>query len=716
MKDTKEYGGIDCARIIAALLIVAIHTSPLISLHETADFILTRVIARVAVPFFFMTTGFFLYLNSRNLKERLRSFCKKTGILYGAAILLYLPLNIYSNYFDKEDLLYHIIKDILFDGTMYHLWYLPAVILGVILVTFLIRRLSLRGTFWISAILYLFGVFGDSYYGITSKSVAARELYEIIFLISDYTRNGISFAPIFIVLGAIAAKNQKQVKFMNNFIGFLISFSLMLTEALTLRGFQLMRHDSMYLMLVPSMYFLFSILLLWKGPGRKEFRSSSMLIYLIHPMMIVMVRAAAKLFRLQAVLIDNSMIHFVVVALGSGIMAASVSFLHSLLHRNIASRKRDIINKKTSRSWIEVNLQNLQHNAKELKKYIPNDCELMAVVKADAYGHGAVRVSKCLNEIGVKAFAVATIDEGIELRKKGVKGDILILGYTDITRVVQLIRYRFIQTVIDYEYALMLNRYNKSIQVHVKIDTGMHRLGIPVEEVNKITEVFYLEHLKVSGIYTHLCVADSLAKDAVKYTNEQIERFYQLLKQLENRGITLPKVHIQSSYGLLNYPDLHCDYARIGIALYGSLSSQGDRTKLQLSLRPVMTLKSRVAMIREVAAGEGVSYGRDILVEKNSRIAVLPIGYADGLPRNLSFQSGSILIHGTRAPIIGKICMDQLLIDITDLPNVKPGDIATLMGSDGQEEIAATSIAKKAGTITNELLSRLSSRMERVYI
>lgn len=377
---------------------------------------------------------------------------------------------------------------------------------------------------------------------------------------------------------------------------------------------------------------------------------------------------------------------------------------------------KDIINKQTCRSWMEINLENLKHNARELEKCMPKGCELMAVVKADAYGHGAVMVSKSLNEIGVKAFAVATIDEGIELRKKGVKGDILILGYTDISRADQLIRYRLIQTVIDYDYALMLNRHNRPIHVHMKIDTGMHRLGIPTEEPEKIAEVLYLSNLKISGIFSHLCLADRLDKDAVEYTNNQIEHFYRLIKQLEKKGITLPKIHIQSSYGLLNYPDLHCDYARIGIALYGSLSMHGDRTRLKPELRPVMALKSRVAMIRDVAAGEGVGYGRDMRVVRNSRIAVLPIGYADGLPRNLSFKSGSILLHGSRAPVIGTICMDQLLIDVTDLPDIKPGDVATLIGTDGQDEIPATYVAENAGTITNELFSRLGSRIERVYI
>ena len=251
--------------------------------------------------------------------------------------------------------------------------------------------------------------------------------------------------------------------------------------------------------------------------------------------------------------------------------------------------------------------------------------------------------------------------------------------------------------------------------MHIKVDTGMHRLGISVEEIEKIAEIFQLEGLKVSGIFTHLCVADAIEADAINYTRGQIDRFDQMLGRLKNKGIAIPKVHIQSSYGLLNYPELCCNYARIGIALYGTLSSHGDRTRLSAQLRPVLSLKVRVAMIREVATGESIGYGRDFILRQNSKVAVLPIGYADGLPRGLSNGLGSVLVHGRRAPIIGRICMDQLLIDVTDIPEVEAGDVATLIGVDGQEEILATSVADSAGSITNELFSRIGMRLERIY-
>ncbi len=369
-----------------------------------------------------------------------------------------------------------------------------------------------------------------------------------------------------------------------------------------------------------------------------------------------------------------------------------------------------------NRSWIEVNLKHLKYNVRVLKELILSGCDLMAVVKANAYGHGAIQISKTLNEIGIRSFAVATLSEGIELRNNGILGDILILGYTDINQAVQLKHYQLMQTVIDYEYALMLNELQLGLPVHLKVDTGMHRLGISAQDVDKISQTFNLGGIEVKGMFTHLCVADQQEEEAVEYTRGQIKEFYHLVKQLKDGGIAIPMLHVQSSYGLMNYSKLRCDYARIGIALYGSFSRLGDQMELSIKLKPVLSLKARIAMIREVAAGECVSYGREFPVMRDSRIAVLPIGYADGLPRNLSYGIGVVLLRGQRVPIVGRVCMDQLLIDITDIPGVEQGDIVTLIGKDGQEELSASEIAEAAGSITNELLCRLGSRLARIYL
>lgn len=714
MEKTKVYGGVDLFRIVAALLVVAIHISPLSNINETADFIFTRVIARVAVPFFFMTTGFFLFSDIKRV-DKIKKFLKKTGKIYLSAIILYLPLNIYMGYFKKDFSLLKLFKDILFDGTIYHLWYLPAVMLGVVIVYILLSQLSLHVAFAISCILYVIGLLGDSYYGLSFKVPAIEKIYDFLFFISDYTRNGIFYAPIFLVMGAMLHRKNKVRKLEINILGFFCSISLMIAEGLILRKFHFIRHDSMYFMLIPTMYFLYQCILCLKVISVPKCRTISMIIYLIHPMVIVMVRGVAKFCKLEHIFIHKNMIHYIIVVICSSMIAFGLTLIFSKSKPNI--RNSDF--KKMCRSWIEINLENLNYNVQVLSNIMPDDCKMMAVVKANAYGHGAVIVSKYLNTIGVKDFAVATIDEAIELRQNRVEGNILILGYTDVTRVKELVQYDLIQTVIDYDYGCrlheILKNHNKSIEVHIKIDTGMHRLGIDAKDMDKIAKIFKLSNLKVSGIFTHLCVADSLSDDEVCYTKGQIDCFYHVLNLLKEKGITLPKIHIQSSYGLLNYPELKCDYARIGIALYGSLSTEGDMTKVKPDLRPVLSLKSKVAMIKKVRAGEAIGYGRDFQLEKNSLIAILPIGYADGIPRNLSNGLSSVLLNGVRAPIIGRICMDQLLIDITHIPNVKVGDIATIIGEDKEDRILAASIAKNAGTITNEIFSCIGSRIDRVY-
>lgn len=370
--------------------------------------------------------------------------------------------------------------------------------------------------------------------------------------------------------------------------------------------------------------------------------------------------------------------------------------------------------KKTERVWMEISTENLRHNVKALKKAMPPDCELMAVVKAEAYGHGAYEVSEELNKMGVTSFAVATIDEGIELKKRGIFGEILILGYTDVCRAPELKKYDLMQTLIDYEYAKSLNSQNIRIKTHIKIDTGMHRLGIPGTEVSEVEEVFAMENIRVCGIFTHLCCADSKRPEDVAFTKKQIGSFYRLIDRLKKDRIEIPKLHIQSSYGLLNYPELSCDYVRAGIALYGVLSSPNDETTLKPDLRPVLSLKSRIILIRSVKAGDSVGYGRSFKADCDSRIAVIPVGYGDGIPRNLSGNVGSVSVCQHTAPVIGRICMDQLMVDITDVKEAEVGDIVTLIDAKGDWELSAPAIAQKTGSISNELLCRMGTRVSHV--
>ena len=706
MTKNESYSGIDYFRFIAALLIVAIHTSPLSSFSETGNFIFTRIVSRVAVPFFFMTSGFFLISRYTCNAEKLEAFIKKTTLIYGVAILLYIPINVYNGYFKMDNLLPNIIKDIVFDGTLYHLWYLPASIIGAAIAWYLVKKLNYPKALMVASVLYLIGLFGDSYYGITEKISCLNSLCTYIFQVTDYTRNGIFFAPIFFILGGFIADNRPQITFGKSFLGFAISLALMLGEAMILHHFDLQRHDSMYVFLLPCMYFLFIVILHFKGKRLVSLRTASLIIYIIHPMMIVVIRLFSKLLHIQKLFVENSIVHYFAVCLTSVVFSVVLTAMWNKYKPKKAKHTAD-----TDRAYLEIDLNNLEHNVKVLKRAMPQKCELMAVVKAEAYGHGLYEIATHLNKIGVKAFAVATIDEGIKLRQYGVLGEILILGYTAPARAKELRKYDLTQTLIDYKYALLLDKQGYDVMTHIKVDTGMHRLGFDAKDIEKISAVFSMKHIKVSGIYTHLCAADSVDEKDIFFTNVQIESFYNLLNQLKEKGITIPKIHIQSSYGLLNYPELKCDYVRVGVSLYGVLSSPNDRTKLHLDLRPVLSLKSRVILLREIKKGESVGYSRSFVANRDSLIALLPVGYADGYPRNLSCGKSYVLINGHQAPVVGKICMDQLAVDVTDIPNVKTGSIATLIGKDGKEEITAPMVAESAESITNELLSRMGHRL-----
>ena len=700
-KKVESYTGIDVFRLVAAVLIITIHTSPLVGLSETGDFILTRIVARVAVPFFFVTSGFFLISRYHYQTAKLCAFVKKTLLIYGAAIVLYIPVNLYNGYFKMEYLLPNLIKDIVFDGTLYHLWYLPASVIGGVIAWGLVKKLDYRKAFAVAAVLYLVGLFGDSYYGVIKNVPIFSGFYALIFQVSDYTRNGIFFAPVFFIMGGFIAdysdrgENKSEivcdqsVRKKSESRCFGLSMALMLVEGLVLHHFQVQRHDSMYVFLLPCVYFLFLVLLQFRGKRYVWLRDLSLVVYLIHPMMIVVIRMFAKVLHLQGLLVDNSVVHFLAVTVASVAFGAAAVALWGRFGRRRKKRHTDM-----DRAYIEINLENLAHNVAVLKAAMPSRCELMAVVKAEAYGHGMCEIAVHLDKIGVRAFAVATIDEGIRLRRCGIRGEILILGYTVPERAWELRKYDLAQTLIDYAYACRLNEQGCRVKVHVKVDTGMHRLGFDAghhsnTHIKEILDVFAMEHFDVKGIYTHLCVADSLEEEDVLFTRQQIADFYGVLKRLKKEGIRIPKIHIQSSYGLLNYPELKCSYVRAGIALYGVLSTPDAQTKLQLDLRPVLSLKTKVVLIRFVPQGESVGYGRTFVADRDSVIAILSIGYADGFPRSLSNRAGYVLINGGCAPIVGRICMDQLAVDVTDIADVEAGMTATLIGYDGGKEIAA---------------------------
>lgn len=713
-----SYAGLDYLRIIAAFLIVAIHTSPLMSFSPEADFIFTRIIARVAVPFFFMVTGFFLLsrfmvsqeaqpvAESRNPARKVTKFLKKTAILYGAAILIYLPINVYSGYFSVKPGLLSLIKDIFINGTFYHLWYLPAVITGVILVYFLTMYIGERNLFLISLLLYGIGLLGDSYYGLTQQIPWLKNIYDSIFYLFDYTRNGIFYAPVFLVLGALIARQSRKLTLNQSISGLLLSSALLFLEGLVLHHYNLQRHDSMYLFLIPVMYYLFHTALLWQGRSNKNLRTLSMVVYITHPLAIIVIRGAAKVLSLEKLLITNSLFHYLAVCI--------LSYVWGLIYLYIINLSKQENPDIFGRAWIEINLTNLIENVKELKAVLPSNCTLMAVVKANAYGHGDIRVARELNKTGVYSFAAATLAEAVDLRRSGIKGEILIFGYTHPQDFKYLVRYDLIQTVVDYEYAQTLNSYGRPVSVHIKIDTGMHRLGENYNNVSNLAAIFRLENLRIKGTFTHLSVSDSNAPEDISFTGTQIAHFYDTVQKLKDLGFDPGRLHVQSSYGVLNYPELECDYARIGIALYGVLSSARDSVKVKIPLKPVLSVKARIVMTKSIEKGDAVSYGRIYSASGDRKIATVTIGYADGIPRNL--EDGYVLVKGRKAPIVGRICMDQLMIDVTDIPETQPDDIVTIIGTEGDASIRAEEIASKSGTITNELLTRLGNRLNRTYV
>ena len=371
---------------------------------------------------------------------------------------------------------------------------------------------------------------------------------------------------------------------------------------------------------------------------------------------------------------------------------------------------------KRARAWIEIDKAALRKNVEFLQAKLPQDCKLMPAVKANAYGHGAVLVARELCRLGVDAFCVAGVSEAVDLRRAGITGEILVLGYTAPEQFPLLRRHHLIQTVVDYAYAKVLNAYGHRIHVHIGVDTGMHRLGERSENIEDFCAIFEMENLVIDGMFTHLSADDTMGEAEQSFTRKQVEAFYQVVDALKARGYNCPKLHLQSSYGVLNYPELSEDYARVGIALYGVLSTGADTRKWRASFDPVLSLRTRVAAVHQLYRGESAGYGLQFVADRDMKIATLAIGYADGLPRDLSAKGGSVLIRGHRAPIIGLICMDQALVDVTEIADVMEGDVATVIGTDGTEEILASDLADLCGTITNEILSRLGARLERMVV
>lgn len=369
------------------------------------------------------------------------------------------------------------------------------------------------------------------------------------------------------------------------------------------------------------------------------------------------------------------------------------------------------------RTWAEIDLHHLEHNYRALRAMLPQNCRFLGVVKANAYGHGAIQVARKLEALGTDYLAVACLREALELRGAGIAGPLLILGDTPPEFTGQLLDQTITQTVSDLETGRALSdaasRTGRKLTVHVKADTGMSRLGFLCDEahmdacVDQIVALCTLPGLQCEGIFTHF--SDSDGSEA--YTMLQFTRFLDLLEQLKQRGISFPIRHCANSAAVLNYPCTYLDMVRPGIALYGHYPDPSCEGLDGPGLLPVMTLKSRIASIRELPAGTCVSYGRTHTLTRDSRVAVLPAGYADGLPRLCSDRL-CVRIGDSWAPILGRICMDMCILDLTDLPQVNRGEEAVIYGADAPVERAAAMV----GSISYELLTAVSSRVPREYI
>lgn len=363
------------------------------------------------------------------------------------------------------------------------------------------------------------------------------------------------------------------------------------------------------------------------------------------------------------------------------------------------------------RCYTKINNRVLINNLNIYKMLIPSDVDIMAVVKADAYGHGDRVIAKLLFDSGIRNFAVSNIDEAIHIREVGVKGQILILGYTNIENADLLIKYDITQALLSEDYACRLAETALPIKCQFAIDTGMRRIGINANDPESCESTirFYFDKLNINGLFTHLCVAD--AKEQDEYTKYQIALFENVVSRVKD--LSLPYCHyMNSAGGLWHNSSLSC-FSRLGIILYGLKPDYAN--VLPDGIEPVMSWNSVVSMIKEVKPGDTIGYGRSFVVDRPMTIATIPTGYADGYPRLLS-NKGWVLINGKRAPIVGRVCMDQMMVDVTNIPNVKYESEVVLIGKSGNEVITADDLANLIGTIGYEIVCGISKRVERVYV
>ena len=363
-------------------------------------------------------------------------------------------------------------------------------------------------------------------------------------------------------------------------------------------------------------------------------------------------------------------------------------------------------------AWAEIDLEAISHNIGEIKKTIKISTKVCAVVKADGYGHGAIAVAKTVLQAGAHRLAVAIVNEALELRRAGFKVPILVLGYTPACQAAIVVENDITQTIFSMELAQALStaatEAGKKIKVHIKIDTGMGRIGIRPEDAGEfVVAVAALPGIEIEGVFSHFACSDSGDK---RFTNEQYQRFMEALQYIEAKNITIPIRHIANSAAILDFPHMQLDMVRPGIIMYGLWPS--DEVSRELDLRPAMKFKAQVGFVKDVAANLSISYGCTYFTKTASRIATLPVGYADGWSRILT-NKATVLVHGQRAKLVGRVCMDQCMIDVTHIPSIVPGDEALLFGGN---ELPVEEVAQLMGTINYEIVCMVGKRVPRFYL
>ena len=370
------------------------------------------------------------------------------------------------------------------------------------------------------------------------------------------------------------------------------------------------------------------------------------------------------------------------------------------------------------RCWIEISRKACIHNIEAMREYLPADTKMLAIVKANSYGHDASLLPKVMEEAGISDFGVACVDEAVVLREAGIKGTILILEYVDRNDWQRALDYDCIMSVSSVRHCRELNEWAKEkglqLRCEVKVDTGMRRIGINAECCDSdIIDVYGSSNIIVNGTYSHFCCADSFDEKDVEFTGVQNSRFASFIKRVKQLGYDPGRTHLAASAGFINYPEYKYDYVRPGFTLYGY--NVGD-VKDKIRIEQVLSMKAKVEYVKDVAPGEGISYGRLYYTDGTRRIATVAAGYADGYRRSLTGKS-YVLIHGQKAKVVGRICMDQMMIDVTDIPDVKVEDVVTLIGTDGNETISMEQISVWADTIGSDYVTTIpTSRVKRYLV